>query len=266
MSPRTSAYSRSRPGGRLRTRRSAPLLALALSAATAFAATPADCLLLRHHGKTDEAHKCFDSLTQSRDAYTRAEGFWGLENFQSANNEFRDAAAQADSNANIRVRWGRLMHEGLNNAEANNLFNEALERDPKNAQAYMGLAIVSADGFDSKASSYLDKALTLDPKLAEAHELRATIALEDYNNELALKEADAALAAVPDTLDAMAIHAALEVLALRSPDSWLQKMLAVNPVYGQGFSLIAYQLVINRRYEEANTYYRKALLLDPRLW
>jgi cellulose synthase operon protein C len=239
---------------------------LALSAGAVFAATPSDCLLLRHHGKTVEAQKCFESLTQSRDAYTRAEGYWGLENFQNANNEFRDAAAQADSNANIRVRWGRLMHDGLNNTEAVNLFNEALERDPKNAQAYMGLAIVSADGFDGKTGNYLDKALALDPKLAEAHELRATIALEDYNNEIALKEADAALADDPEALDAMAIHAAIEVLALRSPDAWLQKMLAVNPVYGQGFSIIAYQLVINRRYEEANTYYRKALLLAPRLW
>ena len=38
----------------------------------------------------------------------------------------------------IRVRWGRLMHERFNNTDADNLFDEALERDPKNAQAYYG--------------------------------------------------------------------------------------------------------------------------------
>ena len=34
------------------------------------------------------------------------------------------------------------------------LFNEALEQDPKNARAYLGLAMVSADGFDNKAAEY----------------------------------------------------------------------------------------------------------------
>ena len=50
-----------------------------------------------------------------------------------------------------RVRWGRLLHERFNNKDADDLFQEALQSDPKNAQAYLGLALVSADGFDSKA-------------------------------------------------------------------------------------------------------------------
>ena len=78
-----------------------------------------------------------------------------------------------------RVRWGRLMHERFNNTEAANLFNEALERDPKNAQAYYGLALVSADGFDSKAVEWTAKALELDPKFVQAHELMANLLLED---------------------------------------------------------------------------------------
>ena len=82
-----------------------------------------------------------------------------------------------------RVRWGRLLHERFNNTDAEDLFKEALERDPKNAQAYLGLALVSADGFDSKALDYGDKALELDPKLVEAHELMANLALEDSDTE-----------------------------------------------------------------------------------
>ncbi len=74
-----------------------------------------------------------------------------------------------------RVRWGMLLHERFNNQDAEELFEEALERDPKNARAFLGLAIVSADGFDSKALSWVGKAIEADPKLVEAHELLANL-------------------------------------------------------------------------------------------
>ena len=151
------------------------------------------------------------------------------------------------------------MHERFNNAEAANLFNEALERDPKNAQAYLGLALVSADGFDSKAVEYARKALELDPKLVEAHELMASLRSKIPTGAKRSSEADAALKISPEALDAMAIHAAVELLADRSPDAWLEKIRQVNPVYGEGYALVAHHLVLNRRYEEGVAYYRKAI-------
>ena len=64
----------------------------------------------------------------------------------------------------------------------------------------------------------------------------------------------------------MAVHAAIELLADRSPDVWLAKIRAVNPVYGEGYALIGYHLVLNRRYTDGVAYYRKAIEADPRLW
>jgi len=236
------------------------------AASAARAATPDDCHALRKHGKRAEAEKCYESLTAARDPYFRAEGYWGLEMYQEANNQFRVAVGQSPANAMPRVRWGRLMHERFNNTEADNLFGEALERDPKNAQAYYGLALVSADGFDSKAVEYANKAIELDPKLYEAHELMASLLLEDSDEANAFEEADAALKISPEAIDAMAIHAAIEVLDDRSPDAWLEKIRQVNPVYGEGYALVAHHLVLNRRYEDGIAYYRKAIEMDPRLW
>jgi tetratricopeptide (TPR) repeat protein len=235
-------------------------------ASVAFGATPDDCRALRKHGRRADEQKCYASLTTAGDPFTRAEGYWGLEQYEEANNQFRTAVSVSPGNAMIRVRWGRLMHERFNNTEADKLFGEALERDAKNAQAYYGLALVSADGFDSKAIEYTSKALDLDPKLYEAHELLARLMLEDNDQEKAFAEADAALNISPEALDAMAIHAAIEVLADRSPDAWLEKIRQVNPVYAEGYALIASQLVINRRYEDGITYYRKAIEIDPKLW
>jgi tetratricopeptide (TPR) repeat protein len=241
-------------------------LAGLLGASFSWAATPDDCHALRKHGRRPEAQKCYESLSAARDPYLRAEGYWGMEMYQEANNQFRIAVAQSPANAMVRVRWGRLMHERFNNTDAANLFKEALEKDAKNAQAYYGLALVSADGFDSKALEYTGKALELDPKLIEAHELKANLLLEDSDEGKAFIEADEALKISPEALDAMAIHAAIESLADRSPDAWLEKIRQVNPAYGEGYALVAHHLVLNRRYEDGIAFYRKAIEMDPRLW
>lgn len=244
----------------------ATALLLALAATHVRAATPEDCQSTRKRGRNDQAAKCFDSLTQSREPAIRAEGFWGLEMYQEANNEFRTAVNSAPNNATYRVRWGRLLHERFNNKDAADLFNEALQRDPKNAQAYLGLALVSADGFDNKAVEEAKKAIELDPKLVEAHELMARLALEDYDRNAAAAEADEALKISPEALDAMAIHAAIEVLADRPPDEWLAKVRQVNPAYGQAYAIIAHHLTLNMRFQDSIAYYRKAIEADPKLW
>ena len=241
-------------------------LASMIGVSLAWAATPNVCHALRKHGQRAEAEKCYESLTTSRDPYLRAEGYWGTEMYQEANNQFRLAVAQSPANANYRVRWGRLFHERFNNTDAAKLFQEALEKDPKNAQAYYGLALVSADGFDSKALEYSAKALELDPKLVEAHEMKASLLLEDSDTAKAFDEADEALKISPEALDAMAIHAAIEVLADRSPDAWLAKIRQINPAYAEGYALIAHHLVLNRRYDDGIAYYRKAIDADPKLW
>ena len=88
-----------------------------------------------------------------------------MEQYDAAHVAFRQPAAQARSGAAVRVRWGMLLHERFNNKEADDLCRDALKIDPNNARAYRGLAIVSADGFDSKADEYAGKALDLGPKL-----------------------------------------------------------------------------------------------------
>ena len=230
------------------------------------AATPDSCHELTHRGRAVEARSCYNALTQQASPYLRAEGFWGLKQYDQANSEFRQAVAQNDGNAMYRVRWGMLLHERFNNNEASGLFNEALQRDPKNAQAYYGLALLGADGFDDSAVANVQKAIAADPKFVPAHELAASLALEDSDIATAAAEADTALKLSNEALDAMAIHATIELLADRSPDAWIAKLLAVNPSYGEGYALIGHHLVLNRRYDDGVAYYRKAVAAEPDLW
>lgn len=240
--------------------------AFVLSAVPLRAATPADCRSLNLHGHPHQSQACYASLTRESSPYLRAEGYWGLHQYQQANDEFRLAVQQNPSNAMYLVRWGLLLHQRFNDNAADQLFKQALQHDPKNAQAYLGMAYVSADGFDGKALEYVAKAIELDPKLVDAHELAANLALEDSNTHDAIAQADQALALDPDAMDAMAIHAAVELLADRSPDAWLDKIQKIDPYYGEADAIIAHHLVLHFRYKDAISYYRKALQADPQLW
>jgi tetratricopeptide (TPR) repeat protein len=245
----------------------AALAAVAGSSACFAAPSTLDtCRAMRTHGQRAEASSCFASLSRSGDVYLRAEGLWGEGEYEQANEAFRQAVAQPGSKPLYRVRWGLLLHDRFNDKEAEDLFHEALDQDPRNAQAYLGLATVSADGFDGKAAEYAAKALTLDPKLVEAHELLASLALENAKPREAEAEADKALAISSEALQAMAIHAAVDVLGDKSPDAWLARIRTVNPHYGEGYALIGYHLVLHMRYVEGVAFYRKAIEADPQLW
>ncbi len=159
-----------------------------------------------------------------------------------------------------------LFHERFNNPEAVTLFREALQQDPNSAAAYLGLATVSAEEYDGKANEYLLKAESLDPKLAAAHELAARIALENDNRELASAEADKALALDSEAIEAMAIHAALELIADRQADAWFARIASVNPHDGEAYQQVAHHLELHYRFTDSAAYDRRAVEADPRLW
>ncbi len=225
-----------------------------------------ECRSLRHHGKLAEAQTCYAKLAASSNPYLRAEGLWGIERYEDANNQFRDLIKQFPKNAEYRVQWGHLFMERFNNEEAHNLFEEAIKIDDKNAPAYLGIADVESEGFSKHAVEAAQKAAELDPKLYEAHEQLAFLALEDNDEDTAAKEADKALAISGEALDAMAIHASIDFLHDKNDTPWVGRILKVNPVYGEAYSTAGHFYVINRRYDEGIAAYRKALELNPRLW
>lgn len=241
------------------------LMFLSICPSKGRAVVPSDCWSMRKHGSHMKSQNCFEALTHHSEPYDRAEGFWGLEEWEQANEQFR-LAAQASDNALYKVRWGMLLHERFNNPEAAELFREALVKDPGNAEAYIGLAVVAVDEFDGKAVEYLAKAIELEPKSVEAHELMADLALQNDDRTVATAEADKAIALADDAVDAMAIHAAVEVIEGRSPDAWFSKINSINPKYGEAYARVARQLELHYRYEDAVTYYRKAVELNPQFW
>ena len=196
----------------------------------------------------------------------QAESLWKQQQYDAANAEFRLLVKTYPKNPDYRVRWGRLFLERFNSAEAAKLFEEALQIKKDDAGALMGLALIAADGFESKAVELAERALVADPKLTEARELLARLALEDNDPVRAAEQADKALEISSGALDAMAVHASIDWLNDQSDTPWIGRILARNPHYGQAYALAGHFFILNRRYQEGIGFYRKALEIQPDLW
>jgi cellulose synthase operon protein C len=243
------------------------LACLLLSATLACAAAQLnECRILTHHGKVRLAQACYSRLLNDDNPFLKAEGYWGLGQYQEANDEFRAAYRNQPDSAEVRVEWGKLFLERFNVSEAANLFQEALKIDENYAPGYIGLARVYAAGFDKKAVIFARQAIAHDPKLVDAHELLAYLALEDNDTKAAGEEAAKALAISSEALKAMAVLASMDWLNGNPHSEWMDRVLKVNPIYGEAYATGAHFLVINRRYDEGIRYYRKALELNRELW
>ncbi len=243
-------------------------LGFLLAGAAALAAPLDTCFDHWDHGRRDEARRCYISLIRSTsDPLIQAEAYWKLGDKKRANDEsFRAAVKLRPKDAHTRVRWGRLFLDTYNKAEAEKLFQEALELDPKSAEAHLGLAMIAGDRFESKAIEQANEALKLQPDMIEAHTLLASIALEEEDSKKAAEHLDRALAAQGSPLEACALKAAIDYLGGKTDSEWTRKALAYNPTYGQLYSTVAHFFVITRRYKEAVDLYRQAVDLDPDLW
>ncbi len=195
----------------------------------------------------------------------RAEELWRAHDYKGANQAFKEAVAASPKDAELRVKWGRFFLERYNRADAGQLFTEALQIKPDYAPALLGMALVANETFEGKALGLAQKALEADPKLVEAREFMARLKLEDSDPKGATAEADAALQLSPRAKDALALKAAVELLADRSPKVWEVKIEAEDPHYGRAYETIAHFLVLNRRYDEGIEYYKRAVAADPNL-
>ncbi len=223
------------------------------------------CENLRKHG--DPGTKaCYQRLATSTDQAIRAEGLWGLRDYQNANNAFQAATKARPKDVNLKVRWGRMFLEYSQPGDAADLFKEALDLDENNANALYGMALVATEAFGGDAAQLAEKALKANPKMVEARELLARIALEDNHPEKAVEEAKKALDMSSEALDALSILATVDWLDDQPGKEWIDRIFKINPTYAEAYSTAGHFFVINRRYDEGIQYYRKALEIKPDLW
>jgi cytochrome c-type biogenesis protein CcmH/NrfG len=115
------------------------------------------CDRLHWAGATERSIPCYqDVLASTANASDKAEAAWAMNELQAANAYFRDAMNQEPQDAATLTRWGDLFADTHQEAEAMNIYREALQLDPDYGFALLGAATVLVGGFDEAASAYLE--------------------------------------------------------------------------------------------------------------
>ncbi len=232
------------------------------------------CDRLHWSGRVEESRICYSNLLQSGDSLAvRAEAAWALNDLQAANNYFREAMRVDPADAATHVRWGNLYADSHQDAEAMEIYREALQTDESNEYARLGAAQVLAGSFDDAANAFL-KPLLVDPRTSDGAKVGALLlsvqlALESGNRDAIAAALDEASEIVERNdwppLEIYALRAAQDLLNNVTGSSWTEMSLEYNPHYGDIYAIPAHFYVITRRYREAIELYQKAVDVEPGL-
>ena len=225
-------------------------------------------------GQRAAAATCYAELMQSTaPTVIRAEAAWALGDRQTANRLFQSASNLRKGDTEILVRWGELYADTHQNAEAMEIFREALTVDATNAFASVGAASVLSASFDGSAVAYVDAVLdnTDAPAGAKlrAHVLRARSALDRGDFPAARTALGLALAiAEEQTFNAFELEALAAAIDQRQhgrADKAIERALAANPASGLVYLEIANSLEMVRFYRAAIGALRQAIAQEPEL-
>jgi tetratricopeptide (TPR) repeat protein len=190
-----------------------------------------------------------------------------LEKYRDANELFIDAREAESNYVEAFIAQGELLNEKYSYTDAASLFGDALKLNQNSVAALLGLAGSKQDS-SGEASSLVDRALQVNPNSVEALALRARFDLEHDKADAAKTAIEKALAVDPNSIQVRGIRAATLFLSDKPAelDAEIRKALAINPRAGEFFETLAHFAVINRRYEEAVEFEKKAVELSPRVW
>lgn len=233
-----------------------------------------ECDKQHWRGRLDESAACYVGLLDGDTGpAVKAEAAWALNDMQQANRWFQKATGDTPDDVATLVRWGDLFAETHQQAEAMNIYEEALSLDAENAYARLGAARVLAGSFDDEANTYLE-ALLSNKSLAGgarigAWLLVARVALENSNFDeasSAMAEAEALIERGNwPPLQLYALRASADLLKNVSDSQWTEMSLEYNPHYGDIYATTAHFYVVTRRYRDAIEQYQKAVDIQPNL-
>ncbi len=223
-----------------------------------------------HHyvGESAEATACFQALTDSDDKLIRAEAAAALGDTRSANRLFREASEISDDPA-IKTGWGNLFLSTHQVPDAIALYREALLYDPAYHPARLGLARALTDTYEGEARRTLSEILNAEPDHPGALIQMAKLELERQNTFAARQILETAEQKLDEyqmpALEVYALQAAANLLDDKPIQPWVNKALALNPSYGEAYSIPAHYYIITYRYREAVALYQSAVEVDPNL-
>ncbi len=234
-------------------------------------------MILWQMGRVEEARALFQRLHQmalvselrsAEDLTWMARALVYLDRPHAANDLYAEAIERDPSFVEAYLQAGDLFVEKYNYAEAAGFFRDALRINPRCARAHLGLARSVRIERGGEAFAHVQRALAVNPRLVEAHDLAAALLLEVGEIEAAERHLEHALRVNPHSLSTRAYRAVAFYVQDRRAEleEEIRRVQSVNPRPGEVYAVLAEFAALNRRYPEAVHFARKAVELSPWLW
>jgi cellulose synthase operon protein C len=189
------------------------------------------------------------------------------EQFQFANDSYREAAALAPSDTRTGIAWAYLFLQKYSGDLAEQTFEEVFKVNPNDPEAHAGMAATIIEGrYDLAAvRHHLDKAFEQNPKQIRALLVRAGIEIDQNQWDAARKTLDEVLAVNPKHVEALSLLATIAWLRddTKEYDAQRDKVFAVNKEYAMLYRIVARSAVREHRYAEAIELEKAAVKLRP---
>ncbi|HET9477760.1 MAG TPA: tetratricopeptide repeat protein, partial [Pyrinomonadaceae bacterium] len=198
--------------------------------------------LLELTGQEDQARSIYESFVKyytDKDPETAfeltliARALVHLERFQDANDMFREAIEADSDYLDAHLSAGELFTKKYNYADAAQFLSDALQLNPNSARAYLDLALNKRIEGGEEVNAALNRALAINPNYVEALSLKAALALEAGQFDVASTELENALKINSRSLEARSLRAAIYYLQDRDFEPEVAATVAIGPRYGE---------------------------------
>lgn len=198
-----------------------------------------------------------------------------LQRWEEANDLYLKASQLEQVPQSLYVDWGHLYLQKYNPAEAGEILQEGLEREPvpgaerwNLSDLHLALARSARDLGSPAYAAALEAAEAADSGNPAVHAFRSRLLLQDEKWDEALKLAQEALRDSPGYLPLVEVVAAVSFFR-DTPEAYarsLQLLRGINPRHADYHELVGDLCVGMRRMDDAIAQYSEALKLDPRHW
>ncbi|MEO8874945.1 MAG: tetratricopeptide repeat protein, partial [Polyangiaceae bacterium] len=186
---------------------------------------------------------------------------------KDANKAFNEAERVDKKNVEARLWHAQLFLDTYDPGHAEEVTNEALAIEPKNARAMVMLARIKLEqtlDFDA-AEKLLTDALAIDPNLADAYAVRAGIALRDSELASAETSIKKGLSIDPNNLELLSLRAAERFLDDDKAgfETAKKATFAKNAEFAQFYEIVSEYMEWEHRYDDIVAMMKEATKLDP---
>lgn len=227
-------------------------------------------LLELRHGRRDEGRQILDQIASPQRQFAAQEDYYRLARAAGGRREYLLAndgylRVEKPPRADILTDYADMVLLRRQPADAADLYKTALTTDPAWVRAQVGLARAFGDDDPQASKAAFEAAKKLAPESPDVWLLAAERAIDDEDYAVAAEALDHAARVRANSMDeaVMRVRLASEKADATATNAAIAHVRDIDPKSGAGYRAAAEEAAQKYRFDDAEAFGQKAVLLDP---